>query len=424
MLVSSVMAPLEGKLIDRFGSRKVLLACIPASIGCLIWIGLAVTPIELGIAVTVNRVINADTYPLIGTTTLSQWFVKHRGKASVVLGLVWAVILEFPGIELKFKEWVGGSSAYFLIAAYVGILALLAGSIWKDTPESVNLLPDLARPAKEEAAEDRSDRLEKAPLDVIKGQVPAASPPSEEFFTLAQASRTVIFWAIVLMQLMQNTLWQGCHLHLLDVLSLKGVDSTSAGDFYVAVAVARTLVSLTLGFFVVDRLGRYGYVLLIIAMLPELVVALLLLGYIGPDTWKSGMAFMLGLVYGVWGGVNSLAGDVIFAQIFGRKHIGAISGLAKGAMRVSGAIGPLFFGVSRDLTGSYDLALKALMMSTILAGTTLGFASLPKVPNMQPLPGAVIGSPTEGHHDTGADTATATEKSQLATQVVDFELRK
>eukprot|EP00425_Heterocapsa_triquetra_P020700 CAMPEP_0195140598 /NCGR_PEP_ID=MMETSP0448-20130528/161425_1 /TAXON_ID=66468 /ORGANISM="Heterocapsa triquestra, Strain CCMP 448" /LENGTH=86 /DNA_ID=CAMNT_0040178945 /DNA_START=71 /DNA_END=327 /DNA_ORIENTATION=- len=86
MLMSSIAAPVEGQLIDKYGSGRVLLACIPASIGCLIWIGWASTPTELCIAVTLNRLINADTYPLLGTTTMNRWFVKRRGRASVVLG--------------------------------------------------------------------------------------------------------------------------------------------------------------------------------------------------------------------------------------------------------------------------------------------------------------------------------------------------
>eukprot|EP00928_Gymnodinium_smaydae_P046685 TRINITY_DN31109_c0_g1_i1.p1 TRINITY_DN31109_c0_g1~~TRINITY_DN31109_c0_g1_i1.p1 ORF type:complete len:286 (-),score=37.18 TRINITY_DN31109_c0_g1_i1:101-958(-) len=279
--------------------------------------------------------------------------------------------------------------------------------MWRDTPESMNLLPDLTRPrpAQEE---------ENAPLDEARHEASkiVGGDVSEVSFTREQASKTGIFWAIVLMQFSQNTLWQACHLHLLDVLALKGLDAHSAESFYFYVAIARTVVSLLFSFWVIDRLGRFSYLLLVLAVVPMLIVTLLLSDYLGPQMWHAGTADLLGWVYGIWGGMNTAASSVVFAQLFGRKHIGAISGLAVGSMRVSGAIGPLFFGLIRDWTGSYVLALKVLMLLTVVATAMLSCAPLPQTQagdaqNKHVEQAEVVGVPTCDHAEHGELSASA-----------------
>lgn len=373
MLVSCLVSPFAGQLIDRHGSRRVLLLCIVPSIGSILWLSMMKTPVELSLAVTVNRIINADTLPLIGVTTLNRWFVKHRGRASTALGLVWAWLLEFPGVELKLIHWLGASGADLAVAAYVVLLVLICSVLWKDSPESVGLLPDFARPADEDRV------LEKAPL----GEAPAAankSGDSEVSFTRRQATQTIMFWAVVLMQFSQNTLWQGCHLHLLDVLLVRGVDAAAAGGFYTAVAVARTATSLLFSCVIMDRLGRKSYLTIAMSTVPQLLVTLLLIGALGPKSWQPSMAIVLGFLYGIWGGMVTAASNVVYAQLFGRAHLGAITGLATGCMRVSGIIGPLLFGLARDWTGSYNLPLKSVMAFTLVAAAILIGTPMPQMP--------------------------------------------
>ena len=68
--------------------------------------------------------------------------------------------------------------------------------------------------------------------------------------------------------------------------------------------------------------------------------------------------------------------NVIWANYFGRAHLGSIRGLATTAMVTSSAIGPLPFGVLSDLMGSHEIALLALV---ILPGVSV-IASLCAVP--------------------------------------------
>jgi len=405
MMASCLVAPFMGAWIDRYGSRRVLILCMPGAIGSLVWLAVSSTPVELVVALALNRVLNADTLPLVGVTTLNRWFVKHRGRASTLIGLMWAWLLEFPAIEIQIKRSIGARGADLVMSAYVGSLVTVCCIIWRDTPESIGLLPDLAWPIRNEADDNTHDALERAPLGSPVSSQSAVL--AEVCFTRAQAVKTCMFWSVVLMQFTQNALWQGCHLHLIDVLHLHGLDSVAAGLFYTAVAVSRTVVSLVFGCLIVDRLGRRSYMTLVASTLPQAFVILLLLGFLGPSTWKPWMAFVLGIFYGVWGGIVSAADSVVYAQLFGREHLGSITGSAKGVMRISGVVGPLFFGVARDWLGSYYFPLTSLMVLSFCSGTMLMLAPLPQVlatPTVSAHAANVIGSSTL-HEPTDLDLA-------------------
>ena len=58
--------------------------------------------------------------------------------------------------------------------------------------------------------------------------------------------------------------------------------------------------------------------------------------------------------------------SVVYANYFGRRHLGSIGGLAATIGIAGSALGPMPLGIARDLLGSY---------STVL----IGFAALPLV---------------------------------------------
>merc|ERR1712032_552882 len=102
-----------------------------------------------------------------------------------------------------------------------------------------------------------------------------------------------------------------------------------------------------------------------------------LLGYAGPRDWNGETVIVFAMIYGVWGGIFTSVGNVVVAQLFGRSHLGSISGLWKSFSLVAGALGPEFMGIVRDITGSYDLALISLFISTVVSSILLLISPLP-----------------------------------------------
>ena len=60
--------------------------------------------------------------------------------------------------------------------------------------------------------------------------------------------------------------------------------------------------------------------------------------------------------FGIQGGVWGCLSVVAWPRFFGRKHLGAISGLFMSCQVFASAIGPALFGASKHFTGNYHAA--------------------------------------------------------------------
>ena len=73
--------------------------------------------------------------------------------------------------------------------------------------------------------------------------------------------------------------------------------------------------------------------------------------------------------YGIQGGVWGCLSVVTWPRFYGRKHLGAISGLFMGVVIFASAIGPAFYGISQQITGSYNTsAWVAVFMNLLIFG--------------------------------------------------------
>lgn len=79
--------------------------------------------------------------------------------------------------------------------------------------------------------------------------------------------------------------------------------------------------------------------------------------------WYSGYGFFCGLGFCVF--------SMIFADVFGRKCLGRINGIVAGLHTATAGLGPLAFGWSRDVSGSYRLAILACLSVFTLATAVL-----------------------------------------------------
>jgi hypothetical protein len=75
------------------------------------------------------------------------------------------------------------------------------------------------------------------------------------------------------------------------------------------------------------------------------------------------------LGHGMMQGVFGILSNVTWPRFYGRRHLGAIAGLATAITVAGTAIGPALFSSLRDLTGTYATAAAVTAgVATVLAG--------------------------------------------------------
>ena len=72
---------------------------------------------------------------------------------------------------------------------------------------------------------------------------------------------------------------------------------------------------------------------------------------------------------------------VILPDVYGRKALGSVNGIVLGAGTAASGLGPLVFGMGRDLTGSYYSVSLVLFVSYCIVVPLLWMSPLPTPPH-------------------------------------------
>ncbi|VAW31464.1 hypothetical protein MNBD_CHLOROFLEXI01-5000 [hydrothermal vent metagenome] len=90
------------------------------------------------------------------------------------------------------------------------------------------------------------------------------------------------------------------------------------------------------------------------------------------------VAFVYGIALGASSGLTRIFGSVIWANYFGRLHLGSITGLSTPIGVAASAFGPLLFGAGRDVMGSYNTVLTLSSIIPLFLGVTALFLRKPQ----------------------------------------------
>ncbi len=148
----------------------------------------------------------------------------------------------------------------------------------------------------------------------------------------------------------------GLSFHLFSIFADSGLSKTVAASVFLPIAATGAAMQLASGIAV----GRVPlHVLQALALFLNASILIM-----AATLSSAKMAYGFGVVMGVQGGIETLVISVVYANYFGRRHLGSIAGLAVTIGVAGSALGPMPLGIARDLLGSY---------STVL----IGFAALP-----------------------------------------------
>lgn len=332
---SSATSPLIGWLLDRYGSRVMLPVAALATGGALIGLAYVTSAWHLVVLFVVMGLVGmSGPGALVTTVPVLKWFVRNRGKAVayVGLGIPIGALLFIPLTQVLINE-IGWRGAWIVLAIIGLVVIIPLGAIFiRRQPEDVGMVPDGGVTSDDSGGDDSSVR----------------QAVEEVSWTVREAVRTTVLWRLVIVFSMVQLATGTVALHRIAAFMDRGMDPTliSFATAFDAVAAGGStfLFGMLVRWVPARFLGGLGFSMLAIASVLTIYAVNLPVMFI--SMWIFGMGI---------GGMMFL-NNFIWADYFGRAHVGGIRGLANPINLVIGGIGAPAAGYVRDWTGSYDPA--------------------------------------------------------------------
>ena len=354
-LTSGCLLPVAGKLLDRFGARRV---AVLAAIGLGVTLGYltvcdrlsqsisallsldntTVAAILLVLGFVSLRFFGQGTLTMTSRTMLGKWFDRKRGQVSGIQGIFVAFGFAIaPDVFSGAIATFGWREVWRILAVVVGIgVSSLAWLLFRDNPELCDLRMD----------GEKSPTLETLASKELSVDV---TPESIWGLTRKQALGTVAFWAASLAFASQALSITGITFNIVSIGAEMGFAESEIVDIFVPNAMVSTAVGFIVGL-LCDRL-RLQFIFMFM-MAAQAVGIAAVANLDRPVMW--GLA-VVGL--GISGGCFGTLTAVVLPRFFGRAHLGAIAGVQMMIIVIASAVGPSLLAASKAMTGSYVMAL-------------------------------------------------------------------
>jgi MFS transporter, OFA family, oxalate/formate antiporter len=318
-LEMSIFAPVIGFLVDRFGSRKLILCgTITAGFGLLL------------LSVTQSLVMFYGAFLLLSfgaggcagivfMTATANWFDKNIGKALGVVacgigagGLIIPLVVHL----IDLYQW---RTTLVLLGLGMWALGIPLSFVIRDKPEQYGCLPDGASPHHPRVrVEDKSKGVE---------------------IGLREALTQRLFLYLAALEMIRHMIVSSVIIHIMPYLSSVGIPRSTAG----IVAAAIPLISI---------IGRFGFGWLgdvhdkktmMVISLGMMGTGLLALCYV--EQRFVVFIFLPLFSIGCWG--SMILSRTIQVEYFGRELFGKMLGIIMGFASLGGIIGPTLAGHKR-----------------------------------------------------------------------------
>jgi MFS transporter, OFA family, oxalate/formate antiporter len=329
-LVGSLTLPFVGRYIDRRGPRRsVVLIVVAFSLACVL-MGFVSGIVTLFLAFTLLRAFGQGALGLVSIHGVNIWFVRRRGLAVGIAGTGMAVATALvPGAIDALIERVDWRTAYMILGGVVAAVMLpVGGGLYRGRPELHGLLPDGGAPSRVRAPK-----------------------PDEVDLDLPAARRTLTFWLYVTGGFLTSSLGTGMLFHHYSIMDGGGIGRTTASTMFATLGLVAASTGLVTGF-LMDRVPPRFLLAVSMAFLGSAMLAATRIA-------TPGAVLGYGAVLGGMQGMSQAVQASVYAHYFGRRHIGAIKGVASTVTIAASAVGPLLLAVGFEATGSYQPVLTA-----------------------------------------------------------------
>jgi MFS family permease len=322
-LASILAAPFIGRLIDRFGVKKILIPSI-----VLMGLTLAVIPSSLhslklfySIAF-IAGVVSTGAQSIAYVRLLSSWFNQRLGFtigiAASGLGLGYMVMPTLVQLILNIADW---RSAYYMLAALVMLISL----------------PLVSFVIRNEPAVPKTDVTTTTEKPILAGLL------------ASEAIKTRNFWLMCTAITIMSMFLTGLLPHIVPLLKDRQITATMAATgaslMGLATFIGRIIVGYLLDRFFAPHIAIFFFSLAALGLgilIDASTMPLLLLAI-----------FLLGLGFGA---ESDLIGYLV-GRYFGLKSFAQIYGYVLAGFLLGAGIGPYLLGLSFNHWGSYQYIL-------------------------------------------------------------------
>jgi MFS family permease len=320
------IAPLVGFLVDRFGSRKLILyGTITVGIGLIFLSVTQSLAMFYGSFLLVAFGAGGCTV-VVTMSTVANWFHK---KVSIAMGVM-ASGIGVSGFFVPLIVWLievyGWRTTLIILGLGMWALGIPLSFVIRDRPEQYGYLPDGA------SSVEPIPKLEIQDRGMEIGFKEALKKRSFLYLCTAEAIRMIAVAAVII--------------HVMPYLGSEGVSRATAG----IVAGAIPLFSI---------IGRFGFGWLgdVFDKKYVLVWTLFLMG-LGMLAFcyvqVTGVVFLFLLLFAPGYGGGMVIRGAILREYFGRDSFGKMIGILMGFGSIGGIIGPTLAGWAFDTLGSYN----------------------------------------------------------------------
>ena len=334
----------SGRLIDRYGARRVLCASIALSILVILTGPLYVATLPLFYTMMLlAALLGAPTNTIGYARVISDWFDKRRGlfiginSAGAGLGFTLAPLV--CNWALGIGGWRAGYFSLGLLLLFIVFPTVYLLLI--DKPADVGMLPDGAR---------ESTTVDQETAD------------TSGHLSLGEAVRTRVFWLMIVIMPCVAFSLNGIFSQLAALLTDRGIDMTTAALVVSTMGISMLMARVLIGY-IVDKLFA-----------PMVAVAVFILVLAGVCLLIYGQHLSLyiiaAILMGVGIGTESDLMVFLTGRYFGLRHFGTIFSWVFIAHMTGTSLGPYIMGSSYDLHGNYipilQVCLGLLALSTVL----------------------------------------------------------
>lgn len=382
----AVLGPIEGVLVDKIGTRRmVLIGYILMGLG-FIWLALIEPLGDLGLLSWLDFALRFLPFTELDQTLLhfyisfivitlgsglggwlalvamiNNWFNRKRSiaMAASMSGIHVAGML-IPAFALLIERY-GLDSVALGIGLFLLAIIGPVTKVIRTRPEDMGLTPDGLPPD--------------APPSAGEGDDGADDEPD---FTAKQALMTPAFWMLTISQVSSSVAIVTLALHLAPKLTdpATGMTLTQAGT----VELAYTLVALPSQFlsgYFADRLPKTTLIAALMAVQATGILVIALFDSVP-------MAYLFALLYGIGFGGRIPLTTAIRGEYFGRKAFATIMGISQLPMNVAMIFAPLFAGYMYDTTNSYIVPFTIFAALCYFGAVLMLFVRKPKSPIAAP----------------------------------------
>ncbi len=331
--VGALCAPLIGRIVDRFGSRWIML--VGAAGGGLLTMGLGEVRSlgQLYGVIFFAAIFNAAGTYVPVASTISRWFVRGRGVAmSIAMAGMGLGGFLMPNLSSFLIETLGWRGAYHAFGILIWLVLLPATALWlHGRPSDLGLAPD--------GDSDPDGEDDQAP----------GSNREEEGVGAREALGTSRFWLLGFSDVAQAIAVVPLSVYLVRLSIQRGIADDVAALAY-SFIYAAALVGMLVAGVLANRFSKR-----IMISLGYGLPAISVLFLFGLESAVP--LFCFTLFSGFCAGCRSTLWPLVIGDRFGSRAFSSILGFLMIFYNFGAVIGPPTVGRISDVTGSFYWAL-------------------------------------------------------------------